>query len=204
MTIFPARFRSSAVSDRPARLAAVHQMRLKERGAALVEFSLVAMLVMSLSIGTYEMGMAWNDSQLVTQAARSGARVAAQLGSDAQSDQRVLEAVDAALGGLDAGLVKVVIYDAGAVDGEMAPSCETANHPGQNGSCSVYHLVHLTTFNQGSWDPTVRNDELFNADYVGVQIEIDRPLMTGFFGSAPLTITDTAVMRIEPRFGGTP
>ncbi|MDH4279929.1 MAG: pilus assembly protein [Acidimicrobiia bacterium] len=175
---------------------------VRERGAAMVEFSLVATLLVTLGIGTYEMGMAWNDAQLVTQAARSGARVAAQLGSDPQTDQRVLEAVDAALGDLDSGLVRVVIFDADAADGSMASSCQNANHPGKNGQCSVYHLTHLTTFNQGSWDPTSRNDELTNADYVGVAIEIDRPLMTGFFGGSPLRMTDTAVMRIEPQLGG--
>lgn len=166
----------------------------------MVEFSLVTSLLLTLGMGTYEMGMAWNDAQLVTQAARSGARVAAQLGSDAQSDQRVLEAIDAALGDLDSGLVRIVIYDAGNSDGSMASNCENASHPGRSGRCSVYHLTHLTSFNQGSWDPTTRNDELTTADYVGVAIEIDRPLMTGFFGGSPLRMSDTAVMRIEPQF----
>lgn len=182
-------------------LATDHGRRVRERGAAMVEFSLVAMLLVTLGIGTYEMGMAWNDAQLVTQAARSGARVAAQLGDDAQTDQRVVEAIDAALGNLDSGLVRIVIFDAGAGDGSMPTNCLNANHPGRTGQCSVYHLTHLTTFSQGSWDPTSRNDELTNADYVGVAIEIDRPLMTGFFGVTPLRITDTAVMRIEPQFG---
>ncbi len=166
----------------------------------MVEFSLVTVLLLTLGMGTYEMGMAWNDAQLVTQAARSGARVAAQLGSDAQTDQRVLEAVDAALGDLDTGLVRIVIFDAGASDGSMSTSCQNAGPPGRNGQCSVYDLTHLTTFSQGSWDPTSRNDELTNADYVGVAIELDRPLMTGFFGGSPLRMGDTAVMRIEPRF----
>lgn len=174
---------------------------IRERGAAMVEFSLVTTLLLTLGMGTYEMGMAWNDAQLVTQAARSGARVAAQLGSDAQSDQRVLEAVDAALGDLDSGLVRIVIFDAGASDGSMAANCVNANHPGRNNECSVYHLAHLTAFSQGSWDPATRDDELINADYVGVAIEIDRPMMTGFFGGSPLRMSDTAVMRIEPQFG---
>lgn len=189
------------LADRGRRHSASSQGRrsLRERGAALVEFSLVTTLLLTLGMGTYEMGMAWNDAQLVTQAARSGARVAAQLGSDAQSDLRVLEAVDAALDDLDSGLVRIVIFDAGASDGSMSSNCETANHPGTNGQCSVYHLSHLTTFSQGLWDPATRNDELINADYVGVAIEIDRPMMTGFFGGSPLRMSDTAVMRIEPR-----
>ena len=184
-----ARRRKSRGRDRRSR---------RERGAALVEFSLVSSLLVILGIGTYEMGMAWNDAQLVTQAARSGARVAAQLGSDNQADQRIVEAVDAALGDIDPGLVRIVIFDAGAADGAMPASCQSAGHPGRNGQCSVYELAHLTSFSQGSWSPSSRADELTNADYVGVTIEVDRPLMTGFFGVAPLRMTDTAVMRIEP------
>ncbi|MDH3300213.1 MAG: pilus assembly protein [Acidimicrobiia bacterium] len=202
MTISPSGLSRRITGRRYRRLATGGTNRsLRERGAALVEFSLVTLLLLTLGMGTYEMGMAWNDAQLVTQAARSGARVAAQLGSDTQSDQRVLEAIDAALDDVDAGLVRIVIYDAGAPDGSMTSSCESANHPGRSGRCSVYHLTHLTAFSQGSWDPVSRNDELTNADYVGVTIEIDRPLMTGFFGANPLRMSDTAIMRIEPRFG---
>ncbi|MDH3296042.1 MAG: pilus assembly protein [Acidimicrobiia bacterium] len=171
-----------------------------ERGAAVVEFSIVASLLMTLAVGTYEFGMAWNDAQLVTQAARSGARVAAQLGSDSQTDQRVLEAVEAALGNLEPGLVKVVVFDAGNADGSMASTCENANHPGRPGQCSVYHLAHITSFVQGSWDPAGRADELHNADYVGVYIEVDRPFLSGFLGPTDLRITDQTVMRVEPQF----
>ena len=165
----------------------------------MVEFALVSTLLLTLAIGTYEIGMAYNDAQLVTQAARSGARVASQLGSDPQSDQRVLEAVEAALGNLDSGLVRVVIYDAQNADGSMANSCQNANHPGRSGSCSVYHATHFSNFSQGSWSPSSRADELAIADYVGIAIEVDRPLMTGFFGISPLRMSDTAVMRIEPQ-----
>jgi Flp pilus assembly protein TadG len=166
-----------------------------------VEFSLVASLLMTMAIGTYELGMAWNDAQLVTQAARSGARVAAQLGSDAQTDQRVLEAIEAGVGNLEPNLVKIVIFDAAATDGQMSASCETASDPGTAGQCSVYTRTHFTTFVQGSWLPSTRNDEINNADYVGIYVEIDRPFLSGFLGQTSLTITDQAVMRIEPNFG---
>jgi len=173
---------------------------IRERGAAIVEFSIVSLLLMTLAIGTYEMGMAWNDAQLVTQAARSGARVGGQLGSDPQTDQRVVEAIEAALGDLDNGLVKIVIFNSTAPDGTMPGACDTATHPGVAGLCSVYDISHFTTFTQGAWDPATRDDDLQTAEYLGVWIEVDRPLMTGFFGTSPLKITDSAVLRIEPRF----
>lgn len=196
--ILTRRYRTSRL--RPATVESHNRRKPKERGAAIVEFSLVASLLMTLAIGTYELGMAWNDAQLVTQAARSGARVAAQLGSDAQTDQRILESVEAALGDLESGLVTIVIFDAAATDGQMSNACESANHPGRNGQCSVYGQTEVATFSQGSWLPADRNDELGQSDYVGVRVEIDRPFLSGFFGPADLTITDQAVMRIEPRF----
>jgi len=47
-----------------------------ERGQALVEFALLLPFLMLLVIGVVEMGRAWNVKQVITDAAREGARVA--------------------------------------------------------------------------------------------------------------------------------
>lgn len=47
------------------------------RGQAVVEFALVAPLVLLLLLGIVEFGRAWNAYQVVTDAAREGARIAA-------------------------------------------------------------------------------------------------------------------------------
>jgi Flp pilus assembly protein TadG len=45
-------------------------------GQAMVEFALVAPLLLMLVIGVFEFGRAWNDYQVITEAARAGARAA--------------------------------------------------------------------------------------------------------------------------------
>ena len=71
-----------------------------ERGVALVEFAIIATVFLTLAFGAFEMGLAWSDSQLVTQGARTGARVASQLGSNAAADSFSVESIEAALGDL--------------------------------------------------------------------------------------------------------
>ena len=49
----------------------------KRRGQATVELALVTPLLMIIVIGIFEFGRAWNQKQVITNAARDGARVAA-------------------------------------------------------------------------------------------------------------------------------
>jgi hypothetical protein len=175
-----------------------------ERGSALVEFALVAILLLTLAFGTVEMGTAWSDSQLVTQAARSGARGSAQLGVSSQSDLYAVQSIEAALGDLAPHLTRIVIYDAVAADGAMPSACVTASSPGISGSCSVYdssHFANYGAWTDGAWAPSARNNTLDSADHVGVRVEVARPYTTDFFVGATFDISDTTVMRIEPEAG---
>lgn len=175
-----------------------------ERGAALVEFAIVALLLVTLALGTFEMGMAWSDSQLVTQAARTGARSVTQLGINGQADSFTVESIEAALGDQGTNVTRIVIFDASAADGAMPAACSAASSPGVSGACSIYDGSDFGTYAtwvDGSWPPSTRNNDFDAGDYVGVTVEISRPYLTGFFGGSTLTITDTAVMRIEPEAG---
>ena len=49
----------------------------RRRGQATVELALVTPLLMVIVIGIFEFGRAWNQKQVITNAARDGARVAA-------------------------------------------------------------------------------------------------------------------------------
>lgn len=54
----------------------MRRMAKSVRGQAMVEFALVAPLLMMLVIGVFEFGRAWNVYQVITEAARAGARAA--------------------------------------------------------------------------------------------------------------------------------
>ena len=48
-----------------------------ERGQSLVEFAIALPVLLAIVIGIFEFGMAWNQRQVITNAAREGARVLA-------------------------------------------------------------------------------------------------------------------------------
>lgn len=64
--------------------------KFARRGQAVVEFALVLPLVLILVIGVFEFARAWNIQQVLTDAAREGARVAV-VGSGAGESKAVIE-----------------------------------------------------------------------------------------------------------------
>ncbi len=175
-----------------------------DRGAALVELAIMATVLLTLVFGVFETGMAWSDSQLVTQAARTGARSVSQLGIDAQADSFAVQSIEAALGDLGDDVTRIVIYDAAAADGAMPAACAAAPSPGIAGQCSVYDQTDFGTYGSwvdGAWAPADRDNDRDTGHYLGVTVEVDRPFITGFLGGTSFAIADTAVMRIEPNAG---
>ena len=187
--------------------------RKRERGAALVELSLVASVLVVFILGIFEIGMVWSDHQSLTQASRSGARVGSQLGLKGEADRAALQAIEAAIGTLDGTLTRVVIFEADT-SGEMPPARETAT-VGYSGpaNCNVYDATSIASLgNPALWgsgtscgtaddnwcSATDRDGDLYTASFVGVQVEFEREYLTGFFGGGTQLITEQTVMRIEP------
>lgn len=187
--------------------------RTEERGAALVEFALIATILSVFVLGVFEIGMAWSDHQSLTQASRSGARVGSQLGTRPQADQESLRAIEAGFGGLDGTISRIVIYEADA-NGDMPVACATAV-AGYSGAanCNVYDETDIADLNDAvmwgsgtscgaadnNWcSVNDRNDSQQAATYLGVHVEFERNYLTGFFGGGTHTIAETTVMRIEP------
>jgi len=86
-----------------------HWMRLRrdDRGVALMEMALTLPLLLLISVGILEFGRAFQTWQIVTNAAREGARVAVLPGiSDSMVTARVNEYIQA--GVLDAGVTPAV------------------------------------------------------------------------------------------------
>lgn len=172
-----------------------------DTGSALVELAIVSSLLVVLIVGTFEIGMGWTAASRVTQAARTGARTASQLGPDPNADQRTLEAAVGALGPQAGNLVRVIIYDAGSADGKPTAGCRTAQAPGVSDQCSVYGPAEAAAFSQGAWPPANRSDGTATADYIGVTVEINHRWLSGLIGQGTFVIDETVVMRVEPDFG---
>ena len=92
-----------------------HWMRLRrdDRGVALMEMALTLPLLLLISVGILEFGRAFQTWQIVTNAAREGARVAVLPGiSDSMVTARVNEYIQA--GVLDAGVTPTVTINRAA------------------------------------------------------------------------------------------
>ena len=177
----------------------------RDRGATLVEFSLIFGFLVMIALGTFEYGMLFRDWTSVNVSTREGARVAASAADHGAADCVILEAATGALQGLTTGEVdEVHIYR----------SSDTGSYPGPNSS----YNRRYSPFNPGdpnlvvcngsnwnaewlgsNWDPDDRVDSVGSADWIGVRVEFSHEYMTNFLwwnGSA--NFTDDAVFRIEP------
>jgi Flp pilus assembly protein TadG len=87
--------------------------RRGRRGQALVEFALILPLLMLVLFGIVEFGRAWNAKQVLTDAAREGARLAVvgdpTITQPSQVDDRVKEKI--ARGGFDTTQVTIAYPD---------------------------------------------------------------------------------------------
>jgi Flp pilus assembly protein TadG len=182
----------------------------------LVEFAFVLPLLALMAFGIVEFGRLWGDRSTIQAAARSGARVGSFDGSTATADQDVLLGAGAAMSSLDLTNVNwVLVYKSTTADGAVPAACLAATPHSVSGSCNAYSGAQLKQVVAGtapgswfgcaagsldlSWCPTTRQTIQANGtDYLGVWLSVKRPMLTGFFGTVT-TITDQAVMRLEPK-----
>lgn len=185
-----------------------------ERGAALVEFVLLAPVLVLVVAGVLEFGMAWRDSMTVSNALRSGARVGSNAGRDRLADYDILKSIESAMKEIPdtARVQRIVIYKADTTSSAPSATC-MAGTP-VTGLCNVYTGADMarpqsdysgTTSCGGSapdrfWCPTSRqNQQALGADYLGVWMQVKYNWVTHVFPGTGLTIKDRAIMRLEPR-----
>jgi hypothetical protein len=187
-----------------------HWHSSRERGAALVEFALVAPVLLLLIFGAFEYGMFFKDYLTVSNTTRTGARVGSAAGSSADADYQILQAVKAAATALPGGsssIQYISIYRSTSTGGGPTSTCQTTSSASDR--CNVYTSSALSQpvgkFGCGAgsldsvWCPTTRGDsQAIGPDYIGVWVKTTHGFVTKLFGPSK-TITDTVVMRIEPK-----
>lgn len=177
-----------------------------ERGAALVEFSIVSLLLLTMIFGAIELSLAWADTLVLDQSSRSAARVGARMTNDDQADREALRALVSNLESDDLAQVEfVVIYQAG-VGGAMPPGCETAS----SSSCNRYPAAALAELDDdskwgcgggtydSSWCPTDRDPQLHSPVNLGVYVEARRSWITAALPSGGIDLSSETVMRLDP------
>lgn len=167
-----------------------------ERGATLVEFAVIAPMLVLIFIGTMEIGLAFYDYLTVGSATREGSRLAAFLGDTPDADCTIAQEVHAELGGLASRMDEIQIYkanDDGTRDIFKTNVWELIGDPAD---CNLgWNVTEL-------WPASTRNvtyDPANPLDIIGVRVRVDRQWITGFppFRGA-YDVDQSRIIRLEP------
>ncbi len=180
-----------------------------ERGAALVEFALVVVLMLTLIFGIVEFSLAWNVKSQAEAAVRSGGRTASALTRSDSLTANAAAAVGSALKSVDENEPDYVMIYRVPWNGDGTPpaSCST--------SCAQYawdsstqQFLTATPMAGDEWPaanqqnnctPGVGADQF---DQVGVYVKVDHPFIViqNFVpGMADeVTLDPYAVFKLEP------
>ena len=191
-----------------------------DRGAALLEFTIVASLLLALVFGIVEFGLAFRDRLTVSNATQSAARVGSALGFDDGSDLQVLLSLEQSLATLPNSGADVVRYvDIYLADGNGDPavSCGASGSSACNryfwspgfGTCDWNPCPDPADGYSGwTWTPASRDVALPGLDVMGVRVTYAHDWVTGFLPLPNVKCDgspgagcwgDTAVMRLEPQ-----
>lgn len=169
-----------------------------ERGATLIEFSIVFMLLMMISIGAFEFGMAFRDSLAVSSATREAARVGGAVGDRANGDCIILEAAAGALTSISGNQVNQLwVFKTNGTGQVLAQSNRyRPSQPTDNPAslvCGTWFPISLT------WLETTRDNDGTARDWLGVRVIYDHAWKTGFlWWSGSAQWREDAVMHLEP------
>lgn len=179
---------SVTLTARPAR------RRRRARGQALVEFALVAPLFFTLIFGFIEFALIEASIGSYNFAAKDSARLGSLIGpTDPLADQDMVQLIQSRVNGVVfAKVSKIEIYKSDAagdyLQGGAVPPEDVYDANG--------NLVGTA-----QWPPSLRNDTLIDADYLGVRITFKYNYMTSYLagGNASLQLIANSVQRIEPQ-----
>ncbi|MEM7142372.1 MAG: TadE family protein [Actinomycetota bacterium] len=186
-----------------------------ERGATLVESALITPVLLLFVFGIFEFGFAFRDYLAVSNIVRDAAREASVAGNAADSDYRVLRAVDRASAALPDGAIdRLVIFEASGPESTPHPDCLSGSNGRSTGSdrCNVYFpsdfALPSTEFlcdpsvpipdPDRFYCPTGRDVVVGNLDYVGIWVQVTHEYITGLFGNQ-VVFTDQIILKLEPQ-----
>jgi Flp pilus assembly protein TadG len=182
-----------------------HKRRKRDgqRGAVLIEAAIVMPLLITLVMGIIEFGMVFSDIQTVGASSRAGARSAVaysrQSGYDVQAVDAVASALTARTTGtpLELWIYRVEDSGVGKTNGapEGCPNFENCSVECQKYTWNGTSWVKDATT---TWVYTDMNACTLPLEELGVRVKVRHDMVTGLFGKS-ITLTDKAIMRLEPQ-----
>ncbi len=186
----------------------------------MVEFALVAPLLVLLLMGALELSVALRSANGVESSSAAGARVVSQLGNDPLADYYTLDAVRSSVGEIQGFTVTdVIVFVADSAGRVKPPPACLAPPSDRSNQCNHYTAADLATldiddFGQAGPGNSCDSDDLSRyfcpADdrevdqsagltYVGVWVQGQRESVTGMLPWLEDTVSAATVMRVEPQ-----
>ena len=181
----------------------------------MVEAAMTFPLVLMFILLVIEFSLVMRDATALHGVGHAATRAASIAGNDLDADAHIISVINQASQPLpDGTLRRVVVYRASGPTDTVPSACKSGPQSNASHRCNHYLPSDLdrpvTDFGCQAgfdldrfWCPTQRS-VIANAssggppDFIGVYLEMDRPLLTGLFGTS-LTVTSDDIIRIEPR-----
>lgn len=155
-----------------------------DRGAAMVEFAILAPLLVMLVIGMLEFGLLFKDSLTANSASREAARIIVAAGDHVSADQWGLDAAQATMQAAAVQIDTISIVNQAGNGSSYTPD-------GSGGWIA-------SPINSG-WPPASRQTDVANLDHAIVMVNYKHKWITNLFGSGERILTEETEMRLEPR-----
>jgi len=196
--------------------------RRQDRGAALIEFAIVAPVLALLALGVIEFGFLWSSVGHIERTVQNAARTGSGQGDNRYADYDLLRAVAATAASADGMTIhRVIVYSSQTPDGGVPSDCLAISAvgvgaKGESGVCNVYSRQQVLSDNPGgfastsstldacapgawdsAWCPTSRSRDPDNPTYLGVYVEVGYEGRTSVIPGS-LTVERRAVYQVEP------
>jgi Flp pilus assembly protein TadG len=190
---------SSLVVNEGVRVSFRRVKGKKERGATLVEFSMVLPILFLILISIFELGMAFKSYLTVAYLAREGARLSAFSGRDIDADCTTIISLANQMGPQDrARLDRIEIFKADSAGNQSPGTTNTFRFTGTDHN----NCTHWTkTIN---WASTTRQTSVSSTgipalDVIGVRIVLTHRWISQFPPySGNLSVNENSIVRMEP------
>ncbi len=188
---------------------------LRDRGAALVEFALVAPLFFFIVFGGIEVGLLARSYLSLEDVTRRSARIASIERNRPNADAEILTSVQNRIDTLNGELLRVVIFKADSLstdfEKDLPSGCLAADPPTSEDVASICTAYTASEVAAIAADPTspaataisnagfapadrIQQNEVIN---IGVHVEYEYQFVTGFFDTVTLTSTSIEVVEAD-------
>lgn len=148
-----------------------------DRGAAVVETSLIMGVLLLLALGAAEWGLGLQDWLNVTAGSRAGARVGAAAGDTNNADCVILEATAGAVRDINGAVLEVWVYES---DTAGTIGAKQRYRPALPGDLPGFIRCSTWLALEENWPEASRDNDGATRDWLGVRVVFDHDWLTGF------------------------